>query len=171
MLKIEFTWVRSACFVGLLLGCANVAAAFNTTAARTAIDSFKQELSTAQISTAASSLAALDAQLQAANTSVYMASPDLSAAVTKAKSDVEAMRSLLSNPPTQADVTALESAYTAYVTGIESSKLQVMLAGLQADSDQALKAATAAVQDVIAAFKTAQGLVVVSASTSQPKVS
>ena len=65
----------------------------------------------------------------------------------------------------------MESAYTAYVTGIESSKLQVMLAGLQADSDQALKAATAAVQDVIAAFKTAQGLVVVSASTSQPKVS
>ena len=145
-------------------------AAFDASAARTAIDSFKQQLSTAQISTAASSLAALDAKLSAATTSGYITNTAFAAAVATAKSDVSAIRSVLSNPPSQLDVTALEGAYSSYVTAIESSKLQAMLAELQADSDQALKLATAAVQDLVAAFNTAQGFVV-DVPTSQQEAS
>lgn len=167
MLKIRLSWVRRTSLLAIFFSALGLHAAFDAEGARVAIDSFTQALASAKIAGVGDSLAKFDAQLAAATQSGYAADTELAAAIANAQADLSAIRSALSTPPNSSDVDELEAAYGSYIGGIESLRLQADLNSLQTSSDEALSAAAAMVQELIDAFKEAQGFVVENDQPSQ----
>lgn len=150
--------LQKAFIFGLMCCVFQVSAEFDAMGARGAIDVFKQSFASSNVAAASTDLASFDALIAQANQSAYISDANLASVLASAKSDIDAVRMLLTSPPSQKDINDLEAAHSAYMAGI-AENFGLTLAGLQNDSATALDTLTAAVQDLLTLYVNAQSFV------------